>query len=117
MNCEMANANANAKLGDTPRGEWPLGGTEDAGLLECLLRATCLPSLPEDLAETSTTLVLTLLFNPDFKVAFSAALVRHYRDLVLYPNTLPWPGVSRMERSGLIARIVGGDSRVKFAAR
>jgi hypothetical protein len=111
VNCEMADANANAKLGDTPRGEWPLGGTEDAGLLECLLRATCLPSLPEDLAETSTTLVLTLLFNPDFKVAFSAALVRHYRDLVLYPNTLPWPGVSRMERSGLIARIVGGDSR------
>ena len=29
---------------------------------------------------------------------------------MLYPNTLPWPGVSRMERSGLIARIVGGDS-------
>ena len=86
--------------GDTPRGEWPLAGTRDAGLLECLLRATCLPSLPEELAELSTTLVLTLLFNPEFKVAFASALVRHYRDLVLFPNTLPWPGVSRMDRGG-----------------
>ena len=86
--------------GDTPRGEWPLAGTKDAGLLECLLRATCLPSLPEELAELSTTLILTLLFNPGFKVAFASALVRHYRDLVLFPNTLPWPGVSRMDRGG-----------------
>ena len=86
--------------GDTPRGEWPLAGTRDAGLLECLLRATCLPSLPTELAELSTTLVLTLLFNPEFKVAFASALVRHYRDLVLFPNTLPWPGVSRMDRGG-----------------
>ena len=92
--------------GDTPRGEWPLAGTRDAGLLECLLRATCLPSLPEELAELSTTLVLTLLFNPEFKVAFASALVRHYRDLVLFPNTLPWPGVSRMDRGGWALNLI-----------
>ena len=96
--------------GDTPRGEWPLAGTRDAGLLECLLRATCLPSLPEELAELSTTLILTLLFNPGFKVAFASALVRHYRDLVLFPNTLPWPGVSRMDRGGWAHLIASGLS-------
>ena len=85
--------------GDTPQGEWPLAGTRDAGLLECLL-ARDVPAVAPSDAELSTTLVLTLLFNPKFKVAFASALVRHYRDLVLFPNTLPWPGVSRMDRGG-----------------
>ena len=57
----------------------------DAGLLECLLRDV--PAVaPKELAELSTTLVLTLLFNPEFG-AFASALVRHYGDLVLFTNT------------------------------
>ena len=43
--------------------------------------------------EASTTFLLVMLFVPEFKVAFSGSLMRHYRDLVLFPNTLPWPGV------------------------
>ena len=62
-------------------------------MLECLLRASCLFSLPDALMEQATTLLLTLLFVPRFKRKFGKALVRHYDAVARFPETLPWPGV------------------------
>ena len=50
--------------------------------------------------ERATTFLLVLLFSPECKVAFASALTKHYRDAVLFPETLPWPGVRRVRRYG-----------------
>ena len=73
--------------------DWPARGAAGCGLLECLLRASCLFSLPDALMEQATTLLLTLLFVPRFKRKFGKALVRHYDAVARFPETLPWPGV------------------------
>ena len=88
------------RAGCPPSRRWPISGGPRAGLLDCLLRATCLPSLPDALMERATTFLLVVLFSPECKVAFAAALTRHYRDAVLFPETLPWPGVRRVRRRG-----------------
>ena len=80
------------------KNEWPISGGASSGLLECVARASCLPSLPERLAERTTTFLLTLLFVPAFKVAFSAALVKHYGDAVSFPDAAPWPDAGGDER-------------------
>ena len=54
--------------------------------------------------ERATTFLLVLLFSPECKVAFASALTKHYRDAVLFPGTLPWPGVRRVRRYGGGAR-------------
>ena len=68
-------------------------------MLECLLRASCLFSLPDALMEQATTLLLTLLFVPRFKRTFGKALVRHYDAVARFPETLPWPGVALRRRA------------------
>ena len=50
--------------------------------------------------ERATTFLLVLLFSPECKVAFASALTKHYRDAVLFPETLPWPGVRRVRQHG-----------------
>jgi hypothetical protein len=73
--------------------DWPIGGAGNCGLLECLLRASCLFCLPDSLMESVTTMLLTFLFVPKFKKKFAKALVRHYDAVARFPETLPWPGV------------------------
>ena len=51
-----------AGRGGSTKYEWPISGGASSGLLECVARASCLPSLPERLAERTTTFLLTLLF-------------------------------------------------------
>ena len=87
-----------AGKGGSTKNEWPISGGASSGLLECVARASCLPSLPERLAERTTTFLLTLLFVPAFKVAFSAALVKHYGDAVSFPDAAPWPDAGGDER-------------------
>ena len=87
-----------AGRGGSTKNEWPISGGASSGLLECVARASCLPSLPERLAERTTTFLLTLLFVPAFKVAFSAALVKHYGDAVSFPDAAPWPDAGGDER-------------------
>ena len=96
-----------ARFGNAPREpDWPVGGIAGCGLLECLLRASCLFSLPETLMEQGTTLLLTLLFVPAFKRTFGAALVRHYDAAARFPETLPWPGVANPARTEAAASVL-----------
>lgn len=81
------------RCGNAPSNDWPIAGADNCGLLECLLRPSCMFSLPDSLMDECTTLLLTLLFIPTFKTKFGKTLVKHYDAIARFPETLPWPGV------------------------
>jgi len=60
--------------------------------------------------EEATTFLLVMLFVPDFKYSFSGSLLRHYRDLVLFPSSLPFPLEFGSVRSRGAARVAAATA-------